>query len=559
MAINFARLRQQNLFQPPPIDINAGIMGEINFPNDPNFGEGPSDYEMGQVNLPQPQEPYFGGNYQVQNDPRAVPIAGPASIGAGTAENLEDVINRIYTPETESRDRFNRLLDAAPERESPGLMRGLAAFGMGMGAKDPLDTLKVHEAVMYAPHLRNMQDWSAKTQPFGTAAELENRANINERTLAGNVATATVNQQRYDQQNTINEEKNRIAELNAESKRIRDTAYAYTQRLGKGWTPITTGPTVQMMNKDTGEIMDTGMPTGKLSEQDKIELQNYGRIEASRVQGQNAATVAGINQSERWVDRQGNVYNLNPNQVGDAETMGLRPITPGAPQFPNSQITRVPTSAGAASAQQPRVDRNNRFQQLADERPDLAQKWLIPPVSATGNWGIKPPPTGRDGWFWDTPVNATDMQEYNAVREALGLPPMPAVQPQAAPAQVPPPAGSQGRGVGPSVVPRAPAPYIPPTTGPDPFMGGVTGPQDPFAQPPIQPGQNLGTPGGVVQGARESLRPQPDNPAVIASELAKGTRLVVTDPSTGKVVGSIPNTSQSIEAATNAGLRVEVK
>jgi len=490
MAINFARLRQQNLFQPPPIDINAGIMGEINFPNDPNFGEGPSDYEMGQVNLPQPQEPYFGGNYQVQNDPRAVPIAGPASIGAGTAENLEDVINRIYTPETESRDRFNRLLDAAPERESPGLMRGLAAFGMGMGAKDPLDTLKVHEAVMYAPHLRNMQDWSAKTQPFGTAAELENRANINERTLAGNVATATVNQQRYDQQNTINEEKNRIAELNAESKRIRDTAYAYTQRLGKGWTPITTGPTVQMMNKDTGEIMDTGMPTGKLSEQDKIELQNYGRIEASRVQGQNAATVAGINQSERWVDRQGNVYNLNPNQVGDAETMGLRPITPGAPQFPNSQITRVPTSAGAASAQQPRVDRNNRFQQLADERPDLAQKWLIPPVSATGNWGIKPPPTGRDGWFWDTPVNATDMQEYNAVREALGLPPMPV--PNQAPAQAPPQQGNQP--IGPTNLPTRP--QIPPigatqgrVQGGRTGYGAVPDPNAPLGpvEPPVQP------------------------------------------------------------------------
>jgi hypothetical protein len=551
MATNFARLRQQNLFPEIP-DINAGIMGEINLP-DVDFGGNP--YDMGQVNLPSPNEPYFGGNYEVQNDPRSYvnpTIAGPNSVGAGTAQNLMDVINQIYTPETTSRDRFNRLLDAAPEREGPGLMRGLAAFGMGMGAKDPLDTLKVHEQVMYAPHHRNMADWTAKTQPFGQAAQFENTANINERTLAGNVATNITNQQRYDQQNAINEEKNRISQERAESDRIRAQAYDFKQR-NPNWIIKTDGPRVMAYNPadPSQRPIDLGA-SGNMTEADKINLQNYGRIEAARQMGVNAAATAGINQSERWQDAQGNVYNLDPSQVGDARTMGLRPVTPGAPQFPSGTIRPVPNPSSAAV--NPRVARNDKFRQFADERPDLAAKWLVPPISATGDWGIKPPPGPSGGFMgWGRSIDPNAINEYNQVRQALGLPPIPAstapVQQQGPPQAVAKP------GIGPSVAPPVPQRVSPPTdvfTQPQEY-------QDPFAQPPIQSGQNLGTVQGAIQGARESLRPQPNDPAIIASELAKGTRLTVTDPNTGKTVGSIPNTPQSIQAATNAGLRVEVK
>jgi hypothetical protein len=544
MATNFARLRQQNLFPEIP-DINAGIMGEINLP-DVDFGGNP--YDMGQVNLPSPNEPYFGGNYEVQNDPRSYvnpTIAGPNSVGAGTAQNLMDVINQIYTPETTSRDRFNRLLDAAPEREGPGLMRGLAAFGMGMGAKDPLDTLKVHEQVMYAPHHRNMADWTAKTQPFGQAAQFENTANINERTLAGNVATNITNQQRYDQQNAINEEKNRIAQIRAESDRIRQQAYALKQQ---GWTFDFSTPRILATSPD-GRMVDYG-PSGEMQEVDKINLQGKWGVDRAAAVGQNAAQVAGIRGVTYWQDEAGNMFMQNPTGAGPR--MGLEPVQGNA--YPRGNLKPVDATPNAGAAVNPRIARNDKFRQFADERPDLAAKWLIPPVSATGDWGIKPPPGPSGGFMgWGRSIDPNAVTEYNQVRQALGLPPIPAstapVQQQGPPQAVAKP------GIGPSVAPPVPQRVSPPTdvfTQPQEY-------QDPFAQPPIQSGQNLGTVQGAIQGARESLRPQPNDPAVIASELAKGTRLTVTDPNTGKTVGSIPNTPQSIQAATNAGLRVEVK
>ena len=266
-----------------------------------------------------------------------------------------------------------------------------------------------------------------------------------------------------------------------------------------------TGPTVKVGNKTTGEMIDTGMETGKLTEEAKIELQNYGRIEAAKQMGANAANVAGIRQRITVRDESGNVYYIDPNASTDPN-MGITSATPGAPPYPRGRTTPMNTGGGAGAAANPRVDRNNRFQQLADERPDLAQKWLIPPVSSTGNWGMKPPPQGRDGWFWDTPVNATEMAEYNQVREALGLPPMPT--PAQQPAQQAPPVQQQGnQPIGPRTVPQVPQAAAPRAAAPDPFTQTPVE-QDPFAQPPIQPGQNLGGGiGSIMPAIRGSLRP----------------------------------------------------
>ena len=132
---------------------------------------------MGGINLPPIEEPFggqspFEGSSGVNPTIGQQPVGGPGSRGASEADELLKIINGIYTPETTSRDRFNRLLDAAPEREGPNLTRSLAAFGMGLGAKDPLDTIKVHEAVMYAPHNRAMTDWTAKTRSISAGCSI---------------------------------------------------------------------------------------------------------------------------------------------------------------------------------------------------------------------------------------------------------------------------------------------------------------------------------------------------------------------------------------------------
>jgi len=319
MAIDIARLRRQQFDQFDIPDLSGGTMN------------------LGGMGLPPPtSSPYEVDPYEQEQpiynrptvDPRqpvnptiAPPIGGPGSRGATEADELLKIINGIYTPDYTSRDRYNRLLDAAPEREGPGIMRGISAGLMGMGAKDPIDTLKIQEAVMYAPHNRAMADWTAKTQPFGQAAQYENTSNTNERILAGNIGTQLVNQERYDKQNAVAEEKNRIAQFKAESDRIRQEAYAYMQRLGHGWTPVTDGPTVIMVNKDTNQTIDTGMKTGNLTEEAKITLQNLGKIQEAQQQGANQLAVQNARNAGQLA-----VQTLrNARVTGNGSTRGLLP------------------------------------------------------------------------------------------------------------------------------------------------------------------------------------------------------------------------------------------
>jgi hypothetical protein len=293
------------------------------------------------------------------------------------------------------------------------------------------------------------------------------------------------------------------------------------QSLGKGFKPIVVGTTIKMANESTGEVIDTGMTTDKMTEEAKITLQNLGRVEAAKQAGVNAAAVAGINQSEVYTDGKGNYWQLNPNQVQDAATMGLRPVG-NAPKFPSGQINPVQPAARAPVVA-PRQARNDAFQKFADDRPDLAAKWLIPPISATGNWGIKPPPKGRDGWLWDTPVDPNEMAEYNMVREALGMPPMPQAQPAAQPVQGNP-------RVGPTAIPQMPQGQ----------MGTVAG-QQPAAPIESQP--------------QPQIQTQPQTKAEADQMIASGQMLLAMDRQGRRYI--IPNTQQGIEAALRANLRIQ--
>jgi hypothetical protein len=518
--IDYSRLRRQNLFPEIP-DLSGGTMGNINisgpeFESDPGgyITEGPQrssqNYQMGQYNFP-------NIDFSQANDPRRQvnptiagpeqPIGGPGSRGSDDAEELLRIINGLYTPEYTSRDRFNRLLDAAPEREGPGVLRGISAGLMGLGAKDPVQALQIQEGVMFAPHNRAMADWTAKTQPFGNAAQYENTSNVNERNLATSVGTNIVNQRRYDQQNIINQEKNRLNE-------IRTKAYAMKNA---GWTFDFSTPNIIAHSPD-GQMVVMGK-TGEMDEVDKVTLQGTNAVKAAEARGRTAIQIADVAQEGQnyRADQQGWLTLQNP----DGSFIRWNKNTGQKLEYPatgsGGQVRDVTDPVPGANNPRASIqEMNNRMHRFSLERPDLAAKWLIPPISSTGSWGMKPPPTGRDGYFWDTPVNQTELAEYNAVRQAIGLPPMPTTQQQQQPG-VPAPQGSSS-GLGPQNVPAPPAaaPYVPPTIGPDPFAGGITTQQDPFAQ---QPNQNAGGGiGSILPNMRQTLRP----PAAAGAPVQQG-------------------------------------
>ena len=130
-------------------------------------------------------------------------------------------------------------------------------------------------------HARAMADWKEKTGPFQQAAQVENTANINERTLAGNVFTAKTQADRLAEQGRIADEKNRISE-------IRARAYSWKQQHPDDGNWDTTGPTYVLKNPQTGEVKNTGIKTGQLAEEDLQLLKNKGNVDAARERGAGA-------------------------------------------------------------------------------------------------------------------------------------------------------------------------------------------------------------------------------------------------------------------------------
>ena len=296
MAYGIPQLRLRSLMGAPDDYLNQEM----------DYGgyEDPMQQDMGYETMPAGYKPLRSNPIElgVATAPEPVvgnPLGQQASSGrAGMGAPPQQGNMWDYTPETQDRDRLRSLMDAAPQREPPGWLRGLSAIGVGLGSKDVGEGLKNMEAVNFAPHRRDMADWTAKTEPYLKTAELENRGNINERTLAGNMLVAQTNADRIEAQRVRDEGKQAVAEKRAESDRIYRTAQAYNQRLGKGYDWDLTGTTIKKINKTTGDIIDTGLKTDRMTEEDKILLQNEGKVEAARVTGELANTRAATAKQE---------------------------------------------------------------------------------------------------------------------------------------------------------------------------------------------------------------------------------------------------------------------
>lgn len=201
-----------------------------------------------------------------------------------TFDEMMAEVDRRYKPRTQAQEGFSQLLGAYPQRNKPGLARKLTAVGAGIGAgrrrQDPFET---QERVLYAPYMRDVEDWKHKVQPSYQAAQLENIANANERQLAGNILTNQRQQAATESRERIAAETNRIREIRAEAYDIAQRAKA------AGWKIITTGPRIIAVNTD-GERRDLG--PNDLSERQRIILEGEWDEIAAEARGRAALDVA---------------------------------------------------------------------------------------------------------------------------------------------------------------------------------------------------------------------------------------------------------------------------
>lgn len=327
-----------------------------------------NDFGVGPIQ-PSPTFPTMGaisriGQSQDVTEPRMM----------GQEPSIAQLMQQFYTPETQATDAFNQLVQNAPQRNKPGIARRLAASGAALKGGP-----QAAEQFMYAPYMRDTADWMARMDPNYKAASLENQRNANERQLAGNMAQYTMNERKQ----TEVERKNRVDE---EVRRKRAEVYDFKAR-NPNMRFDFSGPTVKAADPLTGQVYDTGVATGSMTDMDRINLQGQWGVERARVAGQEARATEGVRQEgrERLVDKRGwqtvqsadgQAWAVNP------QTRQLEPIQPPAgvtpPQGPLTRPGTPPRPSGAGGGNEALNIQRQRFntaRQIADTVPG-ANKWI---------------------------------------------------------------------------------------------------------------------------------------------------------------------------------------
>ena len=467
MAFDINKLRQQSIFDSSPITDIGGPMGgggRANYGPSSGYrggytgGYGPVEDSAPTFDAQQnPFSSIFGGdqsggstqNTQVPQAPQAPSVRDPYDFSQMLQQQL-DAINKVYTPTNVDRDRMRGNLDAVPQRNQPGIGRALVAAGLSLKAQDPI---KAAESVLYAPYHREMADWTAKNQPFYQAAQLENQANINERTLAGNVVNSMSQNARIASQERIANEKNETALIRANAYAAKMQGAEVTIDEGSGQV-VATYPG---RNGQPARVEYLGKVPGSSTAAELANIRGGYNVEASAARAMSAEEIARMRGYETVII-DGKLYVIDPNTkqvypytgTGGAPTGGTTTGIPSGNQRPETR-------------QQLEVQRQERMRELANS-PDH-RKWFTEDPK-TGLLTPKPKPPDPSSAWTDASRQRMeqDLRHWEWVQGQInpgfrGTPTQPAQPPPAPPAQQPV-NGPASQGLGPSRIP------MPSTDGP---------------------------------------------------------------------------------------------
>lgn len=297
----------------------------------------------------------------------------------------------LYTPEHEASDRFNNLINQFPQEQKPSGLRRVG--GAILGSLTDLGTnfggnrtgVKGHdvydETTGKNKYRESVGKWKEQVGPSGTAASLEKGNNINERQLASQTVNSELTARRDDARNKTNESNTKIRE---------DRAAVYRYKVEHPNKKFDfTGPTVLLADPNDGSVVDTGIKTGSLSDEDKINLQQTNAINRIKETG---------NEARKTEDtRETNRENL-AGVKGD-ETRK----TKGTPSANLTNKGETPT--------QTKVRQYNTAKEFAAKNPNLA-KFIK--FGKSNEFTVSPPSQG--GFF--SSAGPTE-EEHNAITNAI--------------------------------------------------------------------------------------------------------------------------------------------
>lgn len=248
-------------------------------------------------------------------------------------------MQELYTPETAASDRYTGLINNQPQyNEHQGKLKSLAAAivaGLG-GAKAGTD-------VLTSKYRQDLGTWKTDVGNAEKAATLEKGNNAVERQLANSTVQSELAGRKQTDTVANNTEKNRLAaerlKLNTYKAEHPDLDFDFS------------GPNVLMSNPRTGEVYNTGVKTGSMSDVDKLELTQKNALEKIHATGGENRKTEEVRQDGRETlqDSRAWVLGTIPDPNDPAKQIGVqinqitgqvRPVSLGGQ---NTPIAKVPS------------------------------------------------------------------------------------------------------------------------------------------------------------------------------------------------------------------------
>ena len=219
--------------------------------------------------------------------PATLPVKGMGGDG-GDDFDIDARLAELYHPSTMAGDRFENLVQNAPHREKVSPWRKLAVGALGGLMKS--SPAEIDRSVN-SNYYDKLDEFKTQIGPAQEAARLENQDNSNMRQLA----LQTIGQERMgrrdlalskaaDERQALGEraqsERERGALVREENARKRTSIMDYKARKPNAKF-FFGGPTVLAADPETGEVTDTGLETGSMSD---LEKMNLGQINAKELE-----------------------------------------------------------------------------------------------------------------------------------------------------------------------------------------------------------------------------------------------------------------------------------
>lgn len=364
-------LRMGNVFGGnPPVYGNdlpsqGGITGNLPLPDSGMFG--------------QRKNPY-GGLFETQ------PIAAAPAMTGEDQYTLGG-----YTPEMEMQNRLEELLANIPQRNKPSLLRKIAASVIGAGAGPEAGI-----AFRDLPYTREMQDWRNIFEPTKEAANLERYRNQTERQYAADVLRDKAATRRIEETERHNREREEIAAYRARVYDFKSTHPNWKFESIPGGNVIAFNP------QNPNERIDTKVPSGKLDEYDKINL-NYDR-------------------REQLAEKQGEITSKHIGERGDIQLKIVHETGEEARETKKTPPGKAPEDIKDMSPEQARTQMRNNADKFKRQNPSLAKYINTDGTSVT----ITPP--GRV--IFGRPVGGPSQADYDRMVAAIEGTPEPAKAPE---------------------------------------------------------------------------------------------------------------------------------